>query len=632
MTIRANPPGAVAGDQAVSAQVSAHVSHFPQRQQIRAIPSLRVVIPTLNAALNTGSGSQVAMRMRKVAGRALATVQHGAASLGWVLLPQPIVDVGAASETTAISVLSRTEETPAPSQGMRRLRVPFRLTHARVVALLATGLSVGAYTWYAAHGETLAYKDAVSHMMIARRVFFAPTPGLGQLGTVWPPFSHILMLPFIWIDPLYRSGLAGAIPSMAGYIIATVYLFRSARLLFSSVGAGWVAAAIFALNPNMLYMQSTPMSELVLLGTIIVGLFYLFRWVEAERPLDLVICAAAFAAGTLVRYDAWALSAVELLVIAFIAWRRHGLKAAEGIVWLYSLLAFAGGAAWFLYNEVVFGDPLYFLDGPYSAAYQQHNIRALGGLPTYHNLILSLREYLQAAVDMNFWPLLALAALGFVVTLARFRFSERMLPVYAVWVLFFFNVLTLFLGVTVIYTPQVHLPQVATQYFNTRYGVMVIPEIALFVASLVSLRRELVIAGLGLALMFSGFNPSLGTPTSLQDPLVTVHWSIIRQQARWLDQHYHGGTILIGGAPFTAQIFATGLPDQDFLNENTPGPFDQAVAAPQQYATWIVMNSSSSDVYDAVQAHLANRTDWRKYYVLRATINGVQFYQRIGSN
>ena len=500
-----------------------------------------------------------------------------------------------------------------------------------MVALLATILSIGAYIWYAAHGDTLAYADAVSHMMIARRVLFSPTPGIGQLGTNWLPFNHILILPFVWIDPLYRSGLAGAIPSMFSYVVATVYLFRSARLLYSSIGAGWVAAALFALNPNMLYMQSTPMSELVLLGTIILGLYYLFHWVETERPLDLVFCAAAFAAGTLVRYDAWALAAVELLVIAYITWRRHGWTAAEGIVWLYSLLAFAGGAAWILYNWVLYGDPLYFLDGPYSAGYQQNNLKALGGLPTYHNLTLSLREYLQAAANMNFWPLMALAGLGLVVTLLRFRFSARMLPVYAVWVLLCFNVLALFLGITVIYTPQVHLA-LHVSYFNTRYGVMVIPEIALFVASLVALRRELVIVGLLVAVVFSGFNPSLGTPASLQDPLATQHWSTIRHEAQWFDQHYHGGMILIGASPSTALVFTTGLPDQDFLNENTPAAFDQVIKAPQQYATWIVLSDPKGTVYDAVRAHLDHRIDWRKYYVLRAQINGVQFYERIGSN
>jgi len=34
---------------------------------------------------------------------------------------------------------------------------------------------------------TLAYGDAISHMMIARRVVAGRTPGLAQLGTTWLP-------------------------------------------------------------------------------------------------------------------------------------------------------------------------------------------------------------------------------------------------------------------------------------------------------------------------------------------------------------------------------------------------------------------------------------------------------------
>lgn len=588
-------------------------------------PGIRRSLRSLRAV-----AAQFAMRVFDVTGDVVAAARVRATTLAQTISGHPQFAVVTTAMRTSASAPVQLAEAPTDERPTSARRFAFRLTHERAVTLLATALSIGAYAWYAAHGYTLAYADAVSHMMIARRVLFSPTPGLGQFGTVWPPFSHILMLPFIWIDPLYRSGLAGAIPSMACYIIAALYLFRSAKLLFSSAAAGWVAALIFALNPNILYLQSTPMTELVLLGTILMGLFYLFRWVEAERASDLVICAAAFAAGTLVRYDAWALAAAELLVVAFIAWRRHGAQVAEAMAWLYGMLAFAGCAGWALYNWALFGDPLYFLNGPYSAGYQQDIIKAHGDLPTYHNIVISVHEYVQAAADMTAWPLLALAVVGCVVALLRFRLSSHMLPVYAMWILLIFNILCLFLGITAIYTPEFH-PLHTMTYFNIRYGVMVIPEIALFAAALASWRREWVIIGLLLAALFSGFNPNLGSPYSLRDPLSSTASKQNMREAQWLDQHYHGGTVLIGGAPFSVLVFDTGLPDQDFMNENTPGPFDQAVAAPQKYATWIVMGNGDGAVYDAVHERLANRTDWRKYYVLRATINGVQFYERIGS-
>ena len=46
----------------------------------------------------------------------------------------------------------------------------------------------------------MLYGDAVAHINIARRVFDSRTPGLLQLGTVWLPLPHLLMIPFLISD------------------------------------------------------------------------------------------------------------------------------------------------------------------------------------------------------------------------------------------------------------------------------------------------------------------------------------------------------------------------------------------------------------------------------------------------
>ncbi|HZC07421.1 MAG TPA: glycosyltransferase family 39 protein, partial [Ktedonobacterales bacterium] len=154
----------------------------------------------------------------------------------------------------------------------------------------------------------MAYTDAISHMMIARRVLISVTPGLAQLGTVWLPLHHMLMLPLIGNATLYRDGFAGALPSMVAYVVGAVYLYRTARLLFASRMAGWVAALTYLLNANVLYMQGTAMTESDMLCASAVAIYYLLRWSRQALTLDLVKAAAAIAAGTLVRYDSWALA------------------------------------------------------------------------------------------------------------------------------------------------------------------------------------------------------------------------------------------------------------------------------------------------------------------------------------
>jgi hypothetical protein len=99
-----------------------------------------------------------------------------------------------------------------------------RWTAEASVALLASVASVVSYAYYSQQGLTLAYSDSISHMMIARRVFASSTPGLAQLGTVWLPLNHILMLPFAWNDTLFRDGFAGTFPSMVAYVVSATYM------------------------------------------------------------------------------------------------------------------------------------------------------------------------------------------------------------------------------------------------------------------------------------------------------------------------------------------------------------------------------------------------------------------------
>ena len=90
-------------------------------------------------------------------------------------------------------------------------------SHHRDVAIVAGAaalVSVAAFLFFYFRGEILLYGDAVAHINIARRVFDSNTPGPLQLGTVWLPLPHILMIPFVVNDWMWRSGVGGSIPSM----------------------------------------------------------------------------------------------------------------------------------------------------------------------------------------------------------------------------------------------------------------------------------------------------------------------------------------------------------------------------------------------------------------------------------
>src|SRR5260370_38833178 len=98
------------------------------------------------------------------------------------------------------------------------------------VAGLAVLVSLFSFLYYFQKSDLLLYGDAVAHINIARRVFDSQTPGLLQLGTVWLPLPHLLMIPFIFSDAMWRCGAGGSITSVLAYLLGGVGIFRLVRL------------------------------------------------------------------------------------------------------------------------------------------------------------------------------------------------------------------------------------------------------------------------------------------------------------------------------------------------------------------------------------------------------------------
>ena len=106
----------------------------------------------------------------------------------------------------------------ASASTARSLRFEFR------AALLLICISASALLLVARQGWTLWYGDADAHLNIARRIFDSRTPGYEQLGTVWLPLPHVLMLPFVQSDALWRSGVGGAIASAICFVCGGLFL------------------------------------------------------------------------------------------------------------------------------------------------------------------------------------------------------------------------------------------------------------------------------------------------------------------------------------------------------------------------------------------------------------------------
>ena len=219
----------------------------------------------------------------------------------------------------------------------------------------------------------------MAHINIARRVFDSRTPGLLQLGTVWLPLPHLLMIPFLLSNWMWKTGVGGSIPSMLAYALSVVGVFRLTRsVLGRSVANGalarlgaWTAALAYALNPNLVYLQSTAMTEALSLALFVWALvffdqFFAKRDFDAARRL-LLKSALCVAGAELTRYDGWFLAAVLGLAVVVTLWARRKEVAALKLTASFALLVSAAPLLWLAYNAAVYRNPLEFANGPYSA-------------------------------------------------------------------------------------------------------------------------------------------------------------------------------------------------------------------------------------------------------------------------
>src|SRR6202163_2030815 len=211
---------------------------------------------------------------------------------------------------------------------MKSFRNTNRDGETLLVTQIAAGISLLSFLIYLQRGNLLLYGDAVAHINIARRVFDSKTPGLLQLGTVWLPMPHLLMIPFLLSDEMWRRGVGGSIPSMVAYVFGVIGMFRLVRGALSrgvepdgpARLAAWTAALVYGANPNLIYMQTTAMGEALYLAFFIWVVVYFSEFVRGEAKA-LTKCGLCLAAACLTRYDGWFLAAAIVTTVGLLRWR-----------------------------------------------------------------------------------------------------------------------------------------------------------------------------------------------------------------------------------------------------------------------------------------------------------------------
>jgi hypothetical protein len=507
-----------------------------------------------------------------------------------------------------------------------------------LVVWLAGAVSLISFFSYLRYGDVLLYGDAVAHINIARRVFDSRTPGLLQLGTVWLPLPHVLMIPFLLSDGWWQSGIGGSIPSLVAFVLGAAGIFRLVRGALSSDStpegesspavriAAWMAAAIYVANPNLIYLQATAMTEALYLGLFLWAVVHFSEFVRAleaapEQPAaansSLVKCGLCLVGACLTRYDGWFLAVVIGGAALLVGWRSgarskglgHGLAK-------FILLAAAAPVFWIAYNAIVYQNPLEFANGPYSARGIEQRTSPPGSSPHpgSRNLAEAATYFLKAA-ELNLasgnwgrlWVGVGVAGL----ILGAAGGGRSLWPLLMLALPLPFYTLSIAYGSVPIFLP-VWWPY---SLYNARYGVQLLPAFAVAAAIaayfaarfLGSIKAKALMAG-ALVIFVAGSYASVwwGRPISFREAWNNsrTRQALEKELASTLEELPPNATFLMYLGNHVGALEIAGIPLRRVIYEGNhrtwkrpsdpQGLWEQALADPARYVDFVVASDGDA--------------------------------------
>ncbi len=533
-------------------------------------------------------------------------------------------------------------------------------SEVRLLAWLATCVSVFSFLFYFQRNDVLLYGDAVAHINIARRIFDSKTPGLLQLGTVWLPLPHLLMVPFLLSGEMWRRGLGGSIPSMMAYVFGVIGIFRLVRGTLSRGAepargaeagrdaapartaslAAWTAALVCAANPNLVYMQTTAMGEALYLAFFVWAVVYFAESVRGDAKA-LTKCGLCLAAACLTRYDGWFLAAAMAATVMIRSLLANtpitdapALRVTRATAVKFVLITAAAPSLWLAYNAIVYRNPLEFANGPYSAKAIERKTQSgvNPGHPGSGNPLLAGMYFLKSA-EANMaenewlqraWVLLALAGVVAAAFTSRHRSSDvaafpRAWPLLFLFVPVPFYALSVAYGGVPIFVPAWW----PFSHYNVRYGLQLLPAFVVALAILThrtaeaeSFRPRLRLAcvlGTFAFVIASYASVWLAGPVSLKEAQVNMGTrnQLEAQVAVWLEKLPPNSTLLMYLGDHVGAVQQAGIPLEHVINEGNhrtwrqpadpEGLWERALADPAQYADYVVAFEGDS-VWQAVQS------------------------------
>ncbi len=481
------------------------------------------------------------------------------------------------------------------------------------VAVGATALALGsAAVWvYANAGLTLSHYDAKAHLVVARRVLDSLTPGWKQIGAVWLPLPHLLNLLPVQVDLFYQTGASAVAISVLSFALAA---WASARLVLHATGSrvgALVAGLIVVSNPNMLYLQATPMTEALLLGLTTLAVLLVVQWVDDPSPDRRRAAGAAIVLACLTRYEAWPVTAAAL-GFAGIAFLRRGASPRETIRRVAALAVYPAVTVlgFLVQSRLTIGE--WFVTGGFFVADN----------PDLGRPFKAIGSVWWGARALDGWAVMVAGSVGAAVLLVVGLWRKPRASALVVLALF----------------ATAALPWYAFfegHPFRIRYMVALLPALAVAAGSLVGLAGRFQWAAAALLLALVGWQVR---PFDARAPMVSeAQWdrpnTLERQKVTaYLAHHRHGEKVLVSFGSlshYVQELSKAGFGVRDFIHEGNDVIWNAALEHPYAHAGWILIEERAEGG-DQLAARAASTPSFLERFERVADGGGVALYRRSG--
>lgn len=492
-----------------------------------------------------------------------------------------------------------------------------------VLLSLLAGL-ISFWFYFTSGNNNLADYDSIARLNIARKIFDSLTPGFGQLGGIWLPFPQILMVPFVFVDFLWHSGIAGAFISIPSFVAACYLIYKTVFLITGKRIAAFIGWFVFMTNINYLYYQSTAMSEPFFIFCVCGTLYFLIRWAKMLQISSLLYCSIFLIFTTLTRYEGYFIFLATCLSVIVWSLYSFGIKKytkIEGTFFLFFTLASFGIFLWMFYSFLIFKDPIYFLhlySGTKDAALglQQTANNSINIISNKRNIWDSFNRFSWAVLLTNgiFVSLTAIMVffVVFINNIILYIKSRKITLMFLVPLIFLVSYGLFVFGYYGGLIPPIETPALAlgtlldkinnfSRHSNIRYGLLPLPFFALLLGFASSSRWR---AGIIFVLLITQLYFIFNTKYFFFYEIPKVYKFSQLDYSTWMKHNYDGGYILVSANRHENFMFQTGLPYNSFIYEGNQKYWYRSLEDPASLARWVVYDSALSG--DAVTEQVKN--------------------------